>query len=68
MIQITQIDSMDDLEYDHVKCPQCHTRLCGKPRGARVCMIHFSRIIKASPLMFTCPKCRHTYLVSNIAE
>ncbi|MCL2671201.1 MAG: hypothetical protein FWF10_04095 [Clostridiales bacterium] len=68
MIQIMKIESMDETAFDHVKCPQCHKKLCGKPKGTRVSVLHFAKVIHESPLLFTCRRCGHHYLVSTLAE
>ena len=70
MIHIMQIDTMDDIAYDHVKCPQCHSRLCGKMKGERVHLLHFERVAKVrhKPLFIACPRCKSNYLISNADE
>ena len=67
MINITPVTTVDETAYDHVKCPQCKTRLCGKPKGTKV---HILRVpmgmsTNKSPLLFTCRRCKNHYLVST---
>ncbi len=66
MIQIVQIDTVDETAFDHVKCPQCSTRICGKPKGARVQILRLSRRLSKQnvPLLHTCKKCGNHYLIS----
>jgi DNA-directed RNA polymerase subunit RPC12/RpoP len=35
MIILTKADSVDDEDYDHVKCPQCNWKLCSKQIGVK---------------------------------
>jgi hypothetical protein len=70
MIQIIQIDSVDETAFDHVKCPQCGTRLCGKPKDSKVHILRLSRRIstKTVPLLHTCKRCGNHYLISTESE
>ena len=73
MIQIMQLETVDEAEFDHVKCPQCKARLCGKPKNTKVHMLRLSRNVKVkpggkSPLLFTCKKCKGHYLLSTEEE
>ena len=67
MIHITPIATVDEATFDHVKCPQCHSRLCGKPRNAKVHILRLSGSMngKQSPLLFTCKRYGNHYLVST---
>lgn len=67
MIQITQVQTVDETAFDHVKCPQCRTRLCGKPKNVRVKVLQLSRNMRntANPLLFDCKRCGNHYLVST---
>jgi len=71
VIQITHMESVDDTAFDHVKCPQCRTRLCRKPKGTRVTVLHVAkaeRRIRESSLLVTCKRCGNHYLVNSIVE
>ena len=70
MIHITPVTTVDETAFDHVKCPQCKTRLCGKPKGAKVNILQLSKGMNSpkSPLLFSCKRCRSLYLVSTEDE
>lgn len=63
MIQITKIDNINEVAYDYVKCPVCKTRLCNKPKGARVHLLQFSGGCgEMEHLLIPCRKCKSRYL------
>ena len=70
MIQIAKLESVDEDKFDHVKCPQCRTRLCGKQKGARIHLLQLDQAgrLRQSPLLFTCKRCGNHYLIATAEE
>ena len=70
MIQITKIDTVDEVAYSYVKCPVCRARLCKKPKKEKVHLLLMSGKVggKMDHLLIDCRKCKSRYLVTVANE
>ena len=58
--------TIDQSEYNHVKCPQCEAKIAWKPRGAKVHILKVSRKPKGTlgSVVITCLRCKSNYLIN----
>ena len=65
MIQVVKVEAENPAEYDFIRCPICHRRLCDKPKETKATVLPWDGCTENNAhVLVKCSKCGSLYIIA----